>query len=276
LSITIEGLCFSYDERRILDDVDLCIQEGLTHLVLGQTGCGKTTLALLLVGLLKPEKGSILINGEDPAHADFDRRDVQLAFQFPETQIFEASVESEISYGLFNFGFSRQQALARSTWALDCVGLPQSLLARDPHKLSFGERRKVALASVIALKPSYLILDEPLAGLDWHGRRNLVKTVGRLKQEGMTTIVLTHEADLVGEIGDRISTVAGNAVSEPLSVEEFLYGDHVVDKTLVPGFARLISALKSKGLAIHGRPGCVESATETLIASLGIKDRRKI
>jgi energy-coupling factor transport system ATP-binding protein len=202
MSIVVRDLGFSYFDRTVIGGADAEFRPGLIHLLLGATGSGKTTLALLLAGLLKPKQGSVAVDGCDPASDKFERSRLQLAFQFPEAQIFESVVEREIEYGLRNFGFSREEASARRDWAADCVGLSRRLLSKDPAEISFGERRKTALASAIALKPAYLILDEPLAGLDWQGRTSLVATLLRLKGEGLTTLVLTHEADLIAELGD--------------------------------------------------------------------------
>jgi len=205
LPIEIKDVSFSYLDQPVLKNVSAIFEEGLVHLLLGATGCGKTTLALLMAGLARPDGGSVLVDGCDPASRSFERRTLQLAFQFPEVQIFESSVASEIEYGLKNFGFSPEDAARWRSWAMECVGLSGDLLEREPASLSFGERRKLALASVVALRPKYLLLDEPLAGLDWHGRRHLVETIQRLKGEGLTTVILTHEADLVSEIGDAVA-----------------------------------------------------------------------
>jgi energy-coupling factor transport system ATP-binding protein len=250
----MDGLTFSYSSDPILADVCLSVDPGRVHLVLGPTGCGKTTLALVLVGLLRPAGGSVLVDGLDPAGKSFPRHLIQLAFQFPEVQMFELSVEKEIAYGLKNFGVPEGECGERSRWALDCVGLSTAFLARDPHGLSFGERRKVALASVIALRPAYLVLDEPLAGLDWKGRRSLVAVVEKIKDQGMTSIILTHEADLVGEVGDVILSMRRGSLSAPRPAADFLYDDTVRDGPDVPDFIRLLHRMAAAGSPVSGRP----------------------
>lgn len=222
MPIVIKNLGFSYFDRSVLEGINARLDDGLVHLLLGSTGSGKTTLALIITGLAAPTRGSVRVDDCDPASGRFERTKLQLAFQFPEVQIFESTVEREIDYGLKNFGLLPDEARARREWAMDCVGLSTTFLTRDPAGLSFGERRKVALASVIALKPKYLVLDEPLAGLDWHGRRHLVETIARLKGEELTTLILTHEADLVAEIGDTVSVLGRGCLLGPLSPEEFL------------------------------------------------------
>jgi energy-coupling factor transport system ATP-binding protein len=274
MSIVVRDLGFSYFDRTVIGGADAEFRSGLIHLLLGATGSGKTTFALLLAGLLKPKRGSVAVDGCDPASDKFERSRLQLAFQFPEAQIFESVVEREIEYGLRNFGFSPEEASARRDWAADCVGLSRRLLSKDPAEISFGERRKTALASAIALKPAYLILDEPLAGLDWQGRASLVATLLRLKAEGLTTLVLTHEADLIAELGDAVSLLASGVVTGPMTPEEFLNPDETGQlpgrggRELVPEFARTLLSLKSLGYPVGKVPRQVGEVAEAAIRAL--------
>ena len=268
MPIVVEHLGFAYDGNTVVDDVSLTVGQGLVHLVFGPTGCGKTTFALLLVGLLRPQHGTILVDGADPAGKRFNRQSIQLAFQFPEVQMFELTVEKEVSYGLRNFGLPSGDIRERSEWALDCVGLSAEFLGRDPHNLSFGERRKVALASVIAVKPAYLILDEPLAGLDWTGRKSLVAAIERLKTEGMTAVILTHETDLVGEVGDTALSMAEAKISEPRPVADFIYDDPGAAGAHVPEFIRLLQLMEVAGFCITGRPYRIEDVARAVVASI--------
>lgn len=263
MPIILEHVTFGYDGRNVVDDATLTIAEGLVHLVFGPTGCGKTTIALLLVGLLRPQKGTILVDGADPAHPHFNRQSIQLAFQFPESQMFEVTVEKEVSYALKNFGLAPGEIRGRCDWAMDCVGLPREFLGRAPHNLSFGERRKVALASAIAVRPAYLILDEPLAGLDWTGRRNLVEVILRLKEEGMAAVILTHETDLIGEIGDTALSMAGGGISEPLPAADFVYDDPAGPH--IPEFLKLLRLMKERGFRIPGRPHRIDDVARAVV-----------
>jgi energy-coupling factor transporter ATP-binding protein EcfA2 len=258
----IENLTAGYFDHPVLNKVNVTLREGMVHLLLGSTGSGKTTLALAIAGLIEPRQGSVLIDGVNPASRSFDRRTLQLAFQFPEVQMFESTAEKEIDYGLKNFGFPAAEIAERRRWAAERVGLPAALLPRDPTCLSFGERRRVALASVIALKPTYLILDEPLAGLDWRGRASLVETLRGLRGEGLTTLVLTHESDLVGEIGDAVTVVADGGVSGPMPPEAFLASDD--HPGLVPGYASVVRTV----MAACGAPAAVPRRPEDAAAQV--------
>jgi energy-coupling factor transport system ATP-binding protein len=280
MSIVVRGATFSYFERTILQDVNLTIEEGLVHLVVGSTGCGKTTLALLLVGLMKPTAGEVLVDGCDPASAKFDRSRLQLAFQFPEAQIFESTVEKEIEYGPRNFGLVPDEAGRRRDWAMDCVGLSAAFLGRDPSSLSFGERRKVALAGVIAVRPRYLILDEPLAGLDWSGRRHLVDTVAKLKSEGIATVILTHETDLMSELGDKVAVFDRGRLAGQVSPERLLGadpasggdgaagGNGAAPGWLVPDYLVALRILKARGWSIAVDSRRIEDLAQSVARAL--------
>ncbi len=269
MPVAIAGLSFAYDARPVLYCGNAIFEEGLVHLVLGPTGSGKTTLALMIAGLIKPDSGSLEVDGNVPAARGFDRSLVQLAFQFPETQIFEENVGKEIVYGLGNFGLDDKASIERCLWALERVDLNEGLLSRDPASLSFGERRKVALASVIAIKPRYLILDEPLAGLDWSGRQSLVASIERLKDEGLTTMILTHEADLISEIGDTVSVISEAALSGPMQVEAFLSSAEPGCRQMWPDHAAFVEELKARNIEIPGRPRSIAAIRAAALKALG-------
>lgn len=259
MAIEIRSLTYSYFDEPVLGHIDMVLGEGQIHILLGPNGSGKTTLGLAIAGVIVPGMGSVRVDGEDPASNDFDRSRVQLAFQFPEEQMFEVTVEAEIAFGLKNFGVGPAEAKERSEWALGCVGLSADMLRRAPDELSYGEMRKVALASVIALRPRYLILDEPLAGLDWKSRRGLIESLEALKTEGVTTLVLTHEPDLPAEIGDTVSLlVDGLLESGPTPTAEFFYpaGGRAdeVDFEYLPDIVRVLRGLRRSGVPVSGRP----------------------
>ncbi len=259
MAIEIHSLTYSYFDEPVLAGVDMVLDEGKVHILLGPNGSGKTTLGLAIAGVITPGAGSVRVNGEDPACGRFDRSRVQLAFQFPEEQMFEVTVEAEIAFGLKNFGAGEAEMKERTEWAMGCVGLPPGLLCRAPDELSYGEMRKVALASVIALRPDYLILDEPLAGLDWRSRRSIIESLETLKAEGVTTIVLTHEPDLPAQIGDTVSLLVGGRLeSGPTPTAEFFYAAagaaDGADLEHLPDIIRVLRGLARPALPVHGLP----------------------
>jgi energy-coupling factor transport system ATP-binding protein len=242
MSIVLEAAELSYGDRPVLAGVSAEFGPGAIHLIFGETGSGKTSLACVMVGLVRASAGSIGVDGSDPAARGFDRSRVQLAFQFPEVQIFESTVRAEIEFGLKNFGLEPGEIERRCRWSLDRMGLDLDYLDRDPMRLSFGERRRVALASVIAIRPAYLILDEPLAGLDWKGRESLVETLGRLRDEGMASLVLTHETDLLAECGDTVSFIHGGSLQGPVAPGEYLRDLEAVPPALRPDYLWAVTA----------------------------------
>ncbi len=267
MAIVLENLSFAYAQDEIISKASLIFLEGKIHLVIGLNGSGKTTLALLLAGVLTPTAGSIWVDGQDPSSRIFDRSKLQLAFQFPEAQIFESTVEAEISFALANFGLSGSDLKERLMWACTSVGLPRELLTRDPAKLSFGERRRVALASVIAIRPKYLILDEPFAGLDWKGRSYLVKLVADLASSGMTILILTHEVDVVGEIGDTITLLEGAKLSECLSPRDF-FALHSEDSWYIPDHIRVQRYLASIGFLAEATFVRIDEVSEAIAETI--------
>lgn len=232
MSIELVDVEFVHDGVCIIRKSSACFGEGLIHLVVGRTGSGKTTLSYLISGLIRPTSGRVLVDGIDPSSEDFDRQLLQIAFQFPEEQIFAPRVEDEIGFGPRNFGLKEKELEERVAWAANLVGLRMDLLKKSPSDLSFGERRKVALASVIAVKPRYLLLDEPFAGLDLDSRRGLISTIKDLNNQGMTLLIFTHEVDVASQIGDMITPIDHGRISRSYQPLDFF--DEIGDECLLP------------------------------------------
>ncbi|MCS7283261.1 MAG: energy-coupling factor transporter ATPase [Anaerolineae bacterium] len=197
-------------ERFALREISLEIEPGERVGILGPTGSGKSTLVQHIAGLLKPTVGQVLLDGV-PAHAPTAeararRRRVGLAFQYPEQQIFETTVFREVAFGPRNLGLNGEEVTRRVRWALETVGLdPEAFGARTPFALSGGEMRRVALASVLALLPRVLILDEPTAGLDPRGREDLLARLDAWQREtGATLVVVSHHLDEVARLVERV------------------------------------------------------------------------
>jgi energy-coupling factor transport system ATP-binding protein len=205
-------------ERLALVGLSLAIRAGERVGVVGHTGSGKSTLVQLLAGLLAPTSGQVLLDGA-PAHARAAaarraRQRMALAFQYPEDQIFELTVAREVAFGPRNLGLAAAEVDERVHWALEMVGLDSTFVARMPLNLSGGEMRRVALAGILAMRPEVLILDEPAAGLDPRGRRELLGRVLAWQQKtGATLIVVSHHLDDVARLADRVVLLDGGRLA---------------------------------------------------------------
>jgi energy-coupling factor transport system ATP-binding protein len=212
--IRVEALSHTYVPgtslaRAALHEVSLEITPGERVGLVGRTGSGKSTLVQLVAGLLTPTSGQVLLDGV-PAHersvaARAARRRVGLAFQYPEDQIFEQTVAREVAFGPRNLGLAKDEVALRVRWALEMVGLDAVMESRSPFTLSGGETRRVALASTLALRPEVLILDEPTAGMDPHGRRGLLARVRAWQKEtGLTLILVSHDLEELSRVVERV------------------------------------------------------------------------
>ncbi|AMM95997.1 MULTISPECIES: energy-coupling factor ABC transporter ATP-binding protein [Bacillus] len=216
MDITIKELEHRYQmktpfERLALYDVNASIQEGSYVAVIGHTGSGKSTLLQHLNGLLKPTKGSIAL-GDTVLQANKKQKDLKslrkkvgIVFQFPEHQLFEETILKDICFGPMNFGVPQEKAEAKAKEMLKLVGLPESLLSRSPFELSGGQMRRVAIAGVLAMEPEVLVLDEPTAGLDPRGRKEIMDMFYELHQKAnLTTILVTHSMEDAAHYADQM------------------------------------------------------------------------
>jgi len=196
LALEVSNLNFSYEDKRVLEDVTFDVREGEILTVIGPNGAGKTTLFLNLTGVLKGE-GVIRLFGR--SIDDFDRRElvetIGMVFQNPDDQLFMPTVFDDLSFGLINLGLDKDEIVDRVNWVLSKFRL-EEIRDQYPHHLSFGEKKKVAIASVVCMKPRILLLDEPTANLDPISRRDLIETILKLVDEGMTIVIATHDVDL--------------------------------------------------------------------------------
>jgi energy-coupling factor transport system ATP-binding protein len=184
------------DGTEALRNVSLTIGKGVTA-ILGSNGSGKTTLALHMNGILRPERGRVLVDGIDTRKtkvADLSRK-VGYVFQNPERMFFEETVLREVAFGPSNLQLPREEVLRRSLQALESVGL-RGYEERNPLSLSGGEQKRLAIASILSMEPDYIIVDEPLAGLDWRGRMEVLGALKGLAEKGRSVVVITHETEL--------------------------------------------------------------------------------
>ncbi len=207
----LEHVDFDYDHQVALKDVSLTVNEGDRMTILGANGSGKSTLLKILDGLYFPTRGTLRAFGEplteqalqDPARAFAFRRRVGLVFQDPDVQLFSPTVWDEVTFGPLHLGLPRAEIVERADWALDLLGIAK-LRDRVPHRLSGGEKKKVALASVLSLRPDVWLLDEPTASLDPRSQSRLLDFIGDLAREGKTIITATHDLSIVAEISERV------------------------------------------------------------------------
>ncbi len=214
MAIILDHVTYEYGtgtelKVKALDDVSLVIPDGQFLGLIGHTGSGKSTLVQHLNGLLAPTSGNIYYNGEDIHDADYSKKKLRskvgLVFQYPEHQLFEIDVFTDVCFGPKNLGLDKKETELRAYQALKQVGLADEYFYQSPFDLSGGEKRRVAIAGILAMKPEVLILDEPTAGLDPKGREEILGLVSKLQKEsGMTIILVSHSMDDVAEYADRI------------------------------------------------------------------------
>ncbi len=258
-----------------LMDVNLVIPDGQFIGLIGHTGSGKSTLVQHLNGLLKPTSGAIYYNGED-IHADgYDKKKLRskvgLVFQYPEHQLFEVDVFSDVCFGPKNLGLDKKETELRAYAALKQVGIEDEYFYQSPFDLSGGQKRRVAIAGVLAMKPEVLILDEPTAGLDPKGRDEILDQIAKLREEtGMTVILVSHSMEDVAKYVDRIIVMNKSRVlfdDEPKKV--FAHYKELEQVGLsAPQITYIMQSLKEKGLPVDTEITSVEEAKEAILKAL--------
>ena len=223
MSIEIKELTFIYNkglpfEKTALNEVSCVIRKGSITGIMGRTGCGKTTLIQLIAGLEQPSSGSIFIDGEDINADGYDRRALRrrlgIVFQYPERQLFETTVYKDIGFGLRYSGLSEDEKKDRIYEALSIMGFdPEAISSRPPLAASGGEKRRIAIAGVLAVRPEYLIFDEPVAGLDPAGREQFEQIIKDLNRRGVTVIAVSHNGDFVADITDELIVMDGGRIA---------------------------------------------------------------
>lgn len=258
--IQVENLRYIYAPRTplartALDDVSFELRPGERVGIVGQTGSGKSTLVQQIAGLLAPTTGRVLLDGaaahERTSAARAQRRRIGLAFQHPEQQIFEQTVFKEVAFGPRNLGLAEGEVVERVQWALAMVGLdPAAFVERVPFALSGGEMRRVALAGILAMRPDVLILDEPTAGLDPRGRRELLARVGSWQADTrMTLILISHHLGEVAGLAERVVLLAHGRVAADGPTHQVL-GDGQLLRSAglsAPQAVTLLEALRAAG-----------------------------
>ena len=280
MSIVLEHVSYTYSpgtayEIHALKDINLEIQDGQFIGLIGHTGSGKSTLVQHLNGLTKATSGHIYFNGEDIYAENYDMRrlrsKVGLVFQYPEHQLFEVDVLSDVCFGPKNQGLSQKECEARAKEALDLVGFPDKYYKQSPFELSGGQKRRVAIAGVLAMRPKVLVLDEPTAGLDPKGRDEILDQVERLhKETGMTVILVSHSMEDVARYVERIIVMnRGEKMLDGTPREVFRHYKELEKVGLAaPQVTYVMHDLKERGFDLSPDATTIEEAADEIMRSL--------
>lgn len=259
-----------------LKDVSLTIPDGQFIGLIGHTGSGKSTLVQHLNGLLKPTGGNIYYNGEDIHREDYNRKELRskvgLVFQYPEHQLFEVDVFSDVCFGPKNLGLSQKETELRAFEALRQVGFPEDYFYQSPFDLSGGQKRRVAIAGVLAMKPEVLILDEPTAGLDPKGRDEILGQIAGLKKEmGITVILVSHSMEDIANYVDRIIVMnKGSVLFDDAPKEVFRHYKELEAVGLAaPQVTYIMQTLRERGLEVDTDVTTLEEAEREILNALG-------
>lgn len=260
-------------ESRAVDDVSFTVNDGDFVGLIGQTGSGKSTLIQHLNALLKPASGQVLVDEEDihqPGRSLSARLKVGLVFQYPEYQLFEETVRKDVGFGPRNLGLSDAEVDARVSEALRRVGLSEGDWEKSPFELSGGQKRRAAIAGVLAMRPEFLVLDEPAAGLDPAGRSSMRALVNSLHADGTTVIMVSHSMDDVATLCNRILVMNGGRLEmDAAPAEVFRQGERLRAMHLdLPGAARLRDKLNADGFDLPADVFTVERIAEELLKRL--------
>ncbi len=262
-TITLENVSYVYSagtpyEIKALDDVSVNIKSGIITGIIGHTGSGKSTFVQLLNGLERATEGRVLIDGKDiwenPKEISKVRFKVGLVMQYPEYQLFEETIREDIAFGPKNMGLDEEEIKERVKLAADFVGLDESLLDKSPFDLSGGQKRRAAIAGIIAMKPEVLVLDEPAAGLDPMGRDDILESIVKYKNEtGATVIIVSHSMEDMARFCDELVVMAHAKVVMHGNCKEIFSKAEMLEEIglSIPAITKLMMTLKEKGVDVN-------------------------
>lgn len=286
MSIKLEHVNYVYGEgtayeKHALKDMNLEIPDGQFVGIIGHTGSGKSTLIQHLNGLIKATSGVIYYNGENIYAEGYSMKELRshvgLVFQYPEYQLFEADVLSDVCFGPKNLGLSEEEVKMRSLEALHQVGLKEKYYDKSPFDLSGGQKRRVAIAGILAMHPEVLILDEPTAGLDPKGRDDILDQIAKLhKERGITVILVSHSMEDVAKYVDRIIVMDHGCMKfdgEPKEVFEH-YKELESIGLSAPQVTYVMQDLKEKGFDVDVHAITVEEAKQSILHAFGMEDKK--
>ena len=261
-------------EVAALKDINLVIPDGQFIGLIGHTGSGKSTLVQHLNGLIEATSGTVYFNGEDIYDKDYDRKKLRskvgLVFQYPEHQLFETDVFKDVCFGPKNLGLDRKETELRAYKALKMVGLPDEYFYQSPFDLSGGQKRRVAIAGVLAMEPDVLILDEPTAGLDPKGRDEILELIKGLQETGMTIILVSHSMEDVANYVDRIIVMnKGSVMLDGVPKDVFAHYKELEEVGLAaPAVTYIMQQLKQNVFAVSTDATTIEEAKEEILRVL--------
>ena len=281
MSIELKNVTYTYSpgtayEIHALKDINLDIKDGQFIGIIGHTGSGKSTLIQHLNALIRPTSGTILYNGEDIWADKYDRKalrsEVGLVFQYPEHQLFEVDVFSDVCFGPRNLGLPPEEVEARAREALDQVGLGEPYYKKSPFELSGGQKRRAAIAGILAMHPEVLILDEPTAGLDPRGRDEILDQVAALQKErGMTVLLVSHSMEDVARYVERIVVMDDGRIRfDGTPKKVFAHYRELEEIGLgAPQTGYVLRGLAEKGFPVNTEATTVEEARDAILEALG-------
>ena len=282
MAITFKSLSYIYDEgmpyaHHALEDINLNIEEGKITAIIGKTGSGKSTLVEHLNALLVPSSGSleiedtIILPGKKNKGLKALRKKVGLVFQFSEYQLFEETILKDVAFGPKNYGASEQEAIAKAKLALKMVGIDESYYETSPFDLSGGQKRRIAIAGILALEPKIIVLDEPTAGLDPKGSQEMIDLFVKLnKKAGITVILVTHDNEIVYNYADNTVLMADGEVKYSGNTLELFNDKEKVKKfnILEPKILSVKNALNDKGFKIPSNVRTIDELAKYLSKEL--------
>ena len=275
--IRLENISYIYGkgtpfEKVALDNVSVSFSRGRITGLIGHTGSGKSTLVSLLNGLLKPTEGKVFLDGKDiwenPKEISSVRYRVGLVMQYPEYQLFDETVRNDIGFAPRNLGLSEEEIAGRVNEAAGFVGLPAELLEKSPFDLSGGQKRRVAIAGILAMRPDVLVLDEPAAGLDPRGRRDILGKLGDyVRHSGASVILVSHSMeDMATYCDDVVVMNRGKIYAEGTTDEIFSRADSLSAVGLdVPSVAKIAAELKRRGIDLSGKLYTVDGVRDAIL-----------
>lgn len=284
--VELKDVSFVYGKKtpyeiHALDNVSLTIEENLITGIIGHTGSGKSTLVQMFNGLLRPDSGNITVDGENiwekPKQIGKIRFKVGMVMQYPEYQLFAETVKEDIAYGPKNMGLDDEEIAHRVAKSAKFCGLDAATLEKSPFDLSGGQKRRVALAGVMAMEPKLLVLDEPAAGLDPRGRREILGGIREYqRQSGNSVVIVSHSMEDMAMYCDRIIVMSGGKlILDGLPSEVFSQGELLQSAGLdVPDVTKIVTSLRQKGVRISSDIYTVQGAVDAIVklASGGDKD----